>query len=52
MNENLFKNLYNELIKLWKNNTSLSSFVKLPENLNFKDLPPNYIKPAMKLATW
>lgn len=52
MNENLFKNLYDELIKLWKNNTSLSSFVKLPENLNFKDLPPNYIKPAMKLSNW
>jgi len=50
--EKHFKDLKNEIYKLWKKNLVLSNFTKLPKDLIYNDLQSNIIKPAKKLKTW
>ena len=50
--ERHFKDLKNEIYKLWKKNLFLSNFTKLPKDLIYNDLQSNIIKPAKKLKTW
>ena len=50
--ERLFKDLKNEIYKLWEKNLVLSNFTKLPKDLIYNDLQSNIIKPAKKLKTW
>ena len=50
--ERHFKDLKNEIYKLWKKNLVLSNFTKLPKDLIYNDLQSNIIKPAKKLKTW
>ena len=50
--ERHFKDLKNEIYKLWEKNLVLSNFTKLPKDLIYNDLQSNIIKPAKKLNTW
>ena len=48
----LFIDLKKEIYQLWENNLEISNFTKLPKNLIFSEIQPNYIQPAKKLENW
>ena len=48
----LFIDLKNEIYQLWENNLELSNFTKLPKDLIYNEVQPNYILPAKKLENW
>ena len=48
----LFIDLKKEIYQLWKNNLELSNFTKLPKDLIYNEVQPNYILPAKKLENW
>ena len=48
----LFIDLKKEIYQLWENNLELSNFTKLPKDLIYNEVQPNYILPAKKLENW
>ena len=48
----LFIDLKKEIYQLWENNLELSDFTKLPKELIYNEVQPNYILPAKKLENW
>ena len=48
----LFIDLKKEIYHLWENNLELSNFTKLPKDLIYNEVQPNYILPAKKLENW
>ena len=48
----LFIDLKKEIYQLWENNLELSNFTKLPKDLIYNEVQPNYIFPAKKLENW
>ena len=44
----LFIDLKKEIYQLWENNLELSNFTKLPKDLIYNEVQPNYILPAKK----
>ena len=52
MNSDSFNKIYSELDLIWKKNSVLSNFVKLPQNLKFNNIESNYIRSAKKFYDW
>ena len=48
----LFIDLKKEIYQLWENNLELLNFTKLPKDLIYNEVQPNYILPAKKLENW
>ena len=48
----LFIDLKKEIYQLWENNLELSNFTKLPKDLIYNEVLPDYILPAKKLENW
>ena len=48
----LFIDLKKEIYQLWENNLELSNFTKLPKELIYNEIQPNYILSAKKLENW